>query len=343
MSNVRIQDVAAHARVSLATITRVVNNRGHVAPETKERVQQSIKALGYVPNRMAKALKSSRTGIIGNVMPLIVGSIVNSRISQALRDAAASYNLLILPMYAEQDPVREEHLLQELVGCMVEGIIFTNSVWASRDMVKEVISNNIPVIMVERPMDIAGVDKVVWDNAAGSAIAASHLFSLGHRAVGFIGRQFGSDRDEEDRLEGFTGYYKKTGIKLRDKNIRLVGEYDIVHGYRAIKDIIDQGSKDRPTGCYITSDALLCGALQYLYEAGIRVPEDLSIISHDNTYSAMCSPPITTIAIPYEEIGTITISMFWERREQNRHYDKMVTLSPFLVDRNSVLPLSPRE
>jgi LacI family transcriptional regulator len=339
MSNVRIQDVAAYARVSLATITRVVNNRGHVAPETKERVQQAIKSLGYVPNRMAKALKSSRTGIIGNVMPLIVGSIVNSRISQALRNAAAAYNLLILPMYAEPDPVREERLLQELIGRMVEGIIFTNSVWASRDTVKEVISNNIPVIMVERPMDITGVDKVVWDNIAGSTIAASHFFSLGHRAVGFIGRQFGPHKDEKDRLEGFTGYYKKAGIKLRDKNIRLGGEYDIEHGYRAMKDIVSQGSKNRPTGCYITSDALLCGALQYLYEAGIRVPEDLSIISHDNTYSAMCSPPITTVAIPYEEIGTITISMFWERREQNRHYDKMVTLSPFLVDRNSVLPL----
>jgi LacI family transcriptional regulator len=341
MSNARIQDVAAHAGVSLATITRVVNNRGYVAPETRERVQQSIKALGYVPNRMAKALKNSRTGIIGNVMPLVVGSIVNSRISQALRNAAASYGLLVLPMYAEPDPAREEHLLQELIGRMVEGIIFTTSAWAGRDTIKEVLSNNIPVIMVERPMDIPGIDKVVWDNIAGSTIAASHFFSLGHRSVGFIGRQLGADRDEQDRLDGFVGYYQKVGIKPRDKNIRLVREYDIEYGYRAMKDIIAQGSKSRPTGCYITSDALLCGALQCLYEAGIRVPEDLSIISHDNTYSAMCSPPITTVAIPYEEIGNTAISMFWERRQQNRHYDKTLTLSPFLVDRNSVLPLKP--
>jgi DNA-binding LacI/PurR family transcriptional regulator len=195
--------------------------------------------------------------------------------------------------------------------------------------------------MVERPMDVTGVDKVVWDNIAGSTIAASHFLSLGHRAVGFIGRQFGPEPDEKDRLEGFVGYYKKAGIKLRDKNIRLTGEYDIEYGYRAMKDIITQGEKNRPTGCYITSDTLLCGALQCLYEAGIRVPEDLSIISHDNTYSAMCSPPITTVAIPYEEIGNTAISMFWERRQQNRLYDKTVTLSPFLVDRNSVLHLKP--
>ncbi|MDR1288181.1 MAG: LacI family transcriptional regulator [Treponema sp.] len=341
MSNARIQDVAAHAGVSLATITRVVNNREYVAPQTRERVQQSIKALGYVPNRMAKALKNSRTGIIGNVMPLVVGSIVNSMISQSLRNTAASYGLLVLPMYAEPDPAREEHLLQELIGRMVEGIIFTNTAWAGRNTIKAVISNNIPVIMVERPLDVTGVDKVVWDNIAGSTIAASHFFSQGHRSAGFIGRQLGAERDEKDRLEGFVGYYQKAGIKLRGKNIRLVPEYDIEHGYRAMKDIIAQGSKNRPTGCYITSDTLLCGALQCLYEAGIRVPEDLSIISHDNTYSAMCSPPITTVAIPYEEIGKTAISMFWERRQQNRHYDKTVTLSPFLVDRNSVLPLKP--
>ncbi|MDR1105266.1 MAG: LacI family transcriptional regulator [Treponema sp.] len=341
MSNARIQDVAAHAGVSLATITRVVNNREYVAPQTRERVQQSIKALGYVPNRMAKALKNSRTGIIGNVMPLVVGSIVNSMISQSLRNTAASYGLLVLPMYTEPDPAREEHLLQELVGRMVEGIIFTNSVRAGRNTIKEVISNNIPVIMVERPMDVTGVDKVVWDNIAGSTIAASHFFSQGHRSVGFIGRRLGAERDEQDRLEGFVGYYQKAGIKLREKNIRLASEYDIEYGYRAMKDIIAQGSKNRPSGCYITSDTLLCGALQCLYEAGIRVPEDLSIISHDNTYSAMCSPPITTVAIPYEEIGNTAISMFWERRQQNRHYDKTVTLSPFLVDRNSVLPRKP--
>ncbi|MDR1617829.1 MAG: LacI family transcriptional regulator [Treponema sp.] len=337
----RIQDVAAHAGVSLATITRVINNRGHVAPETRERVQRSIKTLGYIPNRMAKALKNNRTGIIGNVMPLNVKSFVNTKISQSLRDAAALYDLLVLPMYTEPDPDRSGRLLQELTGRMVEGIIFTNCVLAGRETVREVIDNRIPVIMVERPMDITGVDKVVWDNIAGSAIAASHFLSLGHRAVGFIGRQFGAERDEEDRLEGFTGYCKKAGIKPWNKNIRLVYEYDIEYGYHAMKDIIAQGKKTRPTGCYIASDILLCGALQYLYEAGIRVPEDISIISHDNTYSAMCSPPITTVAIPYEEIGNTAISMFRERREQNRHYDKSVTLSPFLVDRHSVLCLEP--
>jgi LacI family transcriptional regulator len=343
MSNVRIQDVAVHAGVSLATITRVVNKKGYVAPKTREKVLASIKALGYRPNRMAKALKSQKTGIIGNVFPLFLNNFVFSRISLALKDAALPYGLQILPMYAEGNQDWEEQLLEELIGRMVEGIIFTNTVRAKRDIIEEVIGNNIPVIMIERPMNISGVDKVVWDNIAGSVIAASYFFSLGHRSVGFIGRQFGPERDEEDRFTGFAGYYRKLGIKLKEKNIQLTSEYNMEYGYRAMKTIIEQGGKNRPSGCYITSDNLLCGALQYLYEAGMRVPDDMSIISHDNTFSAMCSPPITTVAIPFEEIGRAAISMFWERREQNRRYDKFATVSPFLVDRNSVRNIKPRK
>jgi LacI family transcriptional regulator len=339
MPNIRIQEVAAHAGVSLATITRVVNNRGYVAPETRERVQQAIKTLGYVPNRMAKALKNSRTGIIGNVIPLVIGSTVNSKISQSLRDAAMPYGLSILPMYTEPDPVREEHLLQELIGRMVEGIIFTNSVSASRNLIREVISNNIPVIMLERPIAIGGVDKVEWDNIAGSEIAAAHFLSLGHQNFSFIGRRFGPDPDEQERFDGFRLYLKDSSIALIDKNIQLTAEYEVEDGYKAMKAIIEQKTKKRPTACYITSDTLLSGALQYLYEAELKVPRDISIVSHDNTFSAMCSPPISTVAIPFEELGKTAISMFWERREQNRRFDKSVKLSPYLIDRGSVLNL----
>ncbi|MDR1421135.1 MAG: LacI family transcriptional regulator [Treponema sp.] len=338
MSNTRIQDVAAHAGVSLATITRVVNNREHVAPETRERVRQSIKTLGYVPNRMAKALKSSRTGIIGNVMPLVIGSFVNTKISRSLRDAAAPYDLQILPMYAEPDPGREENLLRELIGRMVEGIIFTNSVAASRDMIKEVISNNIPVIMVERPMSIGGVDKVEWDNIAGSRHAAEHFIRYGHSILGFMGRMFGPEPDEQERFDGFRSCLGGSGITLDTRHIQMTEEYTVECGYNAMKRIVEQ--KTRPTGCYITSDTLLSGALQYLYESGLKVPRDLSIVSHDDTFSAMCSPPITTIAIPFDELGKTAVSMFWERREKNRRFDKSVKISPYLIDRGSVLDLS---
>ena len=336
MPKVRIQDVASHANVSLMTITRVINNTGYVAPETRERVQNSIKALGYIPNQMAKALKNSKTGIIGNVLPLITTNQVFSKISQALKDAALPYGFKILPVYIENDPERDEQMLYELIGRMVEGIIFTNVVQVDRKVLRKIIDLKIPVVVLERPMTIKGVDKVGWDNIGGSRIAASHFIACGHSNLGFIGRRFGKERDEKDRFTGFQEGLTKNGIILEEKNIRLTKEYDVEFGYQAMKQIMEQSEKKRPTGCYITSDILLCGVLQYLYEKGIKVPRDMSIISHDNTHSAMCSPPITTVAIPFEDMGRIALSLFKERLEGKRALDKTITLSPFLVDRGSV-------
>ena len=336
MPKVRIQDVASHANVSLMTITRVINNTGYVAPATRERVQKSIKILGYIPNQMAKALKNSKTGIIGNILPLITTNHVFSKISQALKDAALPYGFKILPVYTEDDPERDKKMLYELIGRMVEGIIFTNVVRVDREVMQNVISKKIPIVMLERPMNIKGVDKLVWDNIGGSCIAVAHFIAHNHRNLGFIGRRFGRERDEKDRFDGFQNSLKKNGLSVEEKNIRFTNEYEVEFGYQAMKQIMEQGRKKRPTGCYFTSDILLCGALQYLYEKEIRVPQDISIISHDNTLSSMCSPPITTIAIPFEQMGQTALSLFWERREGRRVLDKSIILSPFLVDRGSV-------
>jgi LacI family transcriptional regulator len=339
MPKVRIHDVARHAGVSLMTITRVINNKGYVADETRKRVQQSIKALGYIPNHMAKALKNSRTGIIGNVFPLNTTNPVFSKISQSLKDAALSYGFKILPVYTEDEPERDEQMLRELIGRMVEGIIFINVVRISRTAMQHVISKKIPIVMLERPMRIRGVDKLVWDNAGGSAIAVSRFVTAGHRRLGFIGRKFGKERDERDRFEGFRQGLENAGLVLEEQNIRLTEDYEVGYGYGAMQQLLEQNEKKRPTGIYITSDVLLCGALQYLYEAGLNVPADISIISHDNTLSAMCSPPITTVAIPFEEMGQTALSLFWERREGKRDFDKSIALSPCLVDRGSVQDL----
>jgi LacI family transcriptional regulator len=340
MQNVSIKDVATHAGVSSATITRVINQRGYVAGDTRRRVEESIKTLGYIPNRMAKALKNSRTGIIGNVLPLAVDNFVFSEISLALRNSAIQYGYQILPVYTGFDCQGDERLLHELIGRMVEGIIFTSRILSGEDSIREVLSKKIPVITMERLMHIPGVDTVNWDNYGGSDIAASFLFEKGHRNIAFIGKQFGPERDELDRFEGFRKPLERRGVKTDKRNIRLVFEYTVEYGYRAMKQIIEQSGSPRPTGCYVTSDKLLCGALQYLYEAGLRVPKDISIISFDNTLSAMCSPPISTVAIPFDELGHTAVSMLLERREQNRSFDKTIKLMPHLVDRGSVIPLA---
>ncbi|GHV41935.1 LacI family transcriptional regulator [Spirochaetia bacterium] len=339
MVNVGIKDVADHAGVSLATITRVVNNRGYVSAKTRERVQKSIKSLGYIPNRMASALKNKRTGIIGNVVALSTLNTFFSYISVSLKDAALRYNYQILPVYSDQNRQREERLIHELIGRMAEGIIFTSAIHFHPNVIKEVLNAGIPVIMIERTRNISGVDKVLVDDYTGSSLVAARFLEMGHKTIAFIGKDIKTSPVEYNRFYGFKQTLKKSNVTLYEKNVEFVTEYEVEYGYDAMKRIMERGGKNRPSACFLTSDLMVCGALQYLYNARLNVPGDMSLIGYDNTLSMLCSPAITSIAIPYEEIGNTALSMFWERREQNRGFDKTILLSPFLKERGSVRDL----
>ncbi|GHU65944.1 LacI family transcriptional regulator [Spirochaetia bacterium] len=341
MPNTSIKDVAKHAGVSEATITRVVNNKGYVASETRKRVLKSIAALSYVPNRMASALKNNRTGIIGNVLPLSLDNPFFSKIAISLKNAALGYHYQILPMYHEPDSKLEERLLREVVSRMVEGIVFTGDILTNSKSIKDILSKHIPVIMIERPINIPGVDKVLIDNFAASSAAAEKYFSMGHKVLGFIGRgNFQPDSIEKNRFMGFKETLEKRNIELRENTTVFTSGYSAELGYEAMKKIIEKSGKKRPTGFFITSDNMVCGALQYLYDAKLRVPEDISIIGYDNTLSTLCSPPITSVALPYDEIGAAAITLFRERREEGRSFDKAVQFTPsYVVDRGSVRDL----
>jgi LacI family transcriptional regulator len=337
MPNARIKDVAKHAGVSEATITRVVNNKGYVAEETRKRVLKSIEVLKYIPNRMASALKSRRTGIIGNVLPLELENHFFSRISTSLKQAALKYEYQILPMYHEFDRKHEDKLIHDVMSQMAEGIIFTDYIFASPKSIKAVLNKQIPVIMIERPLKMSGVDTGLIDDTSGSALAADKFLQMGHKTIGFIGREIRYDLVERNRFNGFRQTLKKNNIPLDERQIVFAPEYGAEYGYDSMKQMIEQNRKKRPTACFIASDTLACGALQYLYDVKLRVPEDISIIGYDNTLSALCSPPITSVNFPYEEIGISAISLFRERREQNRTFDKSVQLSPnSIIDRGSV-------
>lgn len=336
MPNIRIKDVAKHAGVSEATITRVVNNSGYVSAETRKRVLTSIEVLEYIPNRAASALKNNRTGIICNILPLSLDNPFFSSIAVSLKSAAIKYDYRILPIYNETDRGRNDRLFRTAASGMAEGIIFTAEVTSSPRVVREVLDKGIPVIMIERPLNMKGVDKILLDDFTGSQAAAEKFLALGHRNFGFIGRELRSDTVEYNRFNGYRQTMEENHRALNAKAVVMTGEYTAECGYEAMKQILKQDGRRRLTACFITSDTLVCGALQCLYDTGLRVPEDISIIGYDNTLSALCSPPITSVGFSYDEIGATAISLFRERREQGRVCDKTVTLSPFILDRGSV-------
>ncbi|MDR1505979.1 MAG: LacI family transcriptional regulator [Treponema sp.] len=336
MPDTRIKDVAKHAGVSEATITRVVNKKGYVSEATRRKVLKSIKELNYIPNRMASALKNNCTGIIGNVLPFVPDNFFFSYMAAALRSAASSCDYQLLLMYNETNKNLRERLLHEVISRMVEGLVFTAEIASSHGAIREVLNKKIPVIMIERPLSMAGVDKILLDDFSGSAMAARKFLDMGHRTMGFIGKELRAGAVERNRFTGFKQELKKGGAALRETMSVFTPEYNAGYGYKAMKHIMEQDRKNRPTACFLAADALVCGALQYLYDAHLRIPEDISLIGYDNTLSAFCSPPITSVAVPYDEIGRLAISLFRERRDYDRHVDKTIQLSLSIMDRGSV-------
>jgi LacI family transcriptional regulator len=337
MMNVRIKEVAKYAGVSEPTVTRVVNNSGYVSEETRRRVLNSIEKLQYVPNRMASALKNGRTGIISHVIPLSLDNQFFAHITAALKNAVVQYNYHILPMYHDFVPRHEDKFIREALSQISEGFIFTSDIFTSPKIIREVIAKGLPVIMIERPLPLRGVDKILLDDINGSAMAVEKFFSLGHRGISFIGKTPTNDSVECVRYDGYKMALEKYGLKLNEKTVVFTKNHTSNEGYTAMKTIIENSKGDNPLACYIISDQMVCGALQYLYEKRLRVPEDISIIGYDNSQAEFCSPPITSVAVPFDEIGKTAISLFMERREQKRAADKSVTLSLSIVDRGSVL------
>ena len=328
-----MKDVAQAAQVSIATVTRAINGTGYVSAETRAKVEKAIKDLDYVPNKMAGILKSHHSGILGSIVAPSRGNLFAPLISEAITKHAAAIGYHILTMLSDDDPHTEKTLMNDLFGRMVDGIILVGGVHSNPKDIQSIIDKGVPVIMIERPLTVQGADKVLIDSFGGSATAADHILRHGHTQIGFIGRE--KLRPVEiDRCEGFIQTLAQNGLTIEESHCLLTEQYDPQQGYQAMKKMLS--GKRRPSAVFISSDITAYGALQYLYHQGIRVPEDVSIVGYDNTFSAMTSPSITSVATPLEEIAKTVMQLFRERKQERRRVAKSILLSPFLVQRGSV-------
>jgi len=337
--NARIKDVAEHAGVSVATITRVVNNSGYVSEKTRQQVLRSIETLGYIPNRMASALKNNSTRIIGHVIPYVDINPFFVSVGASVSRHAQLHDYHILTVATGNDREVENSLIKDLMSRMVECIIFTGNATFNPKNIEAVMDKNIPVIMIERPLDILGVDKLLINDIEGSSIATKQLLFHGHTNIGFIGMHC-RESVEINRYEGFRRTLEQHGISVDGKNIVFVEDYQTHMGYEAAKQLFSNpGRKNMPTAIFFASDILACGGLQYMYNVGIRIPDDISVVGYDNTLSSVSCPPISSVAFPIDEIGKTVIDMFIERRDGERNFSKSVELSPFFENRNSIAEL----
>ncbi|MBC7217708.1 MAG: LacI family DNA-binding transcriptional regulator [Candidatus Caldatribacterium sp.] len=333
-----IRDVAKLAGVSISTVSRVINRRGKTSKETEERVWKAVEALQYRPNLLARSLRNQKTKLLGLLVPDI-DSPFFARLAKYVEEAAyqKGYNLILCNV--GEDPKKERNYLEVLIQRQVEGIIFPR-VSDESLLFRIPHLSKIPYVVLDRTLEGEEAPTVKLDNVAAGVLAATHLLELGHRQFACIAGPQKISVSRE-RLGGFLGKLAQAGIP--PENVCVVeGDFKIEGGRRAMEKILDLLSP--PFALFCMNDMMAFGAIQVARERGWRVPEDVSVVGLDN--NPLCevfSPPLTTVAQPFDRIAKLGISLLCKLIEGKKVRKRFVTVSPYLVVRRSTVPLKEQQ
>lgn len=332
MATVKMTDVAAAANVSIATVGRVLHNNGYVSEDARKRVEEAINRLGYVPNRMARALKQKRSNIIGSLVTYnrndLYQKINNSVITEAEKHG---YKILTMEVRAAKND--EADLIDQLIGMQVDAIVLTSNPNIERGIFDKLQCLGTPVVAVERTYEHPFVDNLEVRDTEGSYNAVKNMIDHGHRNIGIIGA-LPHAQVELRRLTGYKTALKDNGIEVKESLIQLSRSYSLEEGYQGMVKLLESGIF--PTAVFCTADTLAAGAMQYLYEKKLHVPTDISIVGYDNVHASYVSPPIDSVDLSTEHIGKKVIAMIENRLENIEIPPQREYLDTIYVSRGTV-------
>ncbi|MEO0491916.1 MAG: LacI family DNA-binding transcriptional regulator [Actinomycetota bacterium] len=296
-------DVAAHVGMSQATVARVFSNPEKVAPATRERVEAAAAELGYVPNAIARSLKSQRTNIIAAVVPS-VGEYWQSVLTAFSKQLAARRQQLLL--FSFSDPAQLEHVLASLAQYRVDGVILASaSIDAGR--LARVGAQQLPLVAFNQPAASGVVPSVSVDNTLGMRHLAAHLVENGARRVAYVGGVASTSTDQTR--------YRGAAQALADDGIACpyaeAGGWDYEHGYDAARTLIEAG--DLPDAVMVSGDELAFGVIDAIEDRGLRVPDDIMVTGFDGLpQAAWAGYDLTTLTQPVELLVEQAIALLLE-------------------------------
>ncbi|WP_342641366.1 LacI family DNA-binding transcriptional regulator [Rhodoligotrophos ferricapiens] len=297
-----IRDVARHADVSVATVSRVLNRPELVSPDVVQRVHSTIRLLEYIPNGSARALASRATRMVAAVMPTIDGAIYSKMIS-AMQQAFERRGFVLSIAAHEYSLLRELESVRALIERGVDAIILVGKIHdpAVYDLIRR---KRIPLLLMCVYEPDGEWPTVGWSNRAGGMRIANYLVDIGHRNFGIIsGIRADNDR-AADRVDGFVAALKSRDLDIPEDCI-VQCRYDLAESANALRHLL--AGEQPPTAILCGNDVLATGALLECLRLGIRVPQDVSIAGYDDLpLAAHLVPPLTTLRIPAEQIGRLS-------------------------------------
>jgi LacI family transcriptional regulator len=327
-----MRDVARQAGVSLKTVSRVVNGEEGVRPDTTEKVNAAIAALGFRRNDIARALRGGkRTRTLG----LVIKDVANpfySQIARGVEEIARAHDLLVISGCSDENPARERHLIRSLCERRVDGLLVVPSGTDHRYLIPE-INMGTPAVFIDRPPEDAleeevALDVVLLDNHGGARTAVTHLVDHGHRRIACL-----SDLPDiftaRERLLGYERALREHGVPV-DASLVCSGRHDVGGAESAMAGLL--ALADPPTAVFAGNNRLTVGALRAIQAAGAGT----ALVGFDDLELAdMLATPVTVVAHHPAEMGRRAAELLWRRMAGEDLPPQRVVLPTHLIVRGS--------
>ncbi len=326
-----IKDVAKEAGVSIATVSRVLNDIDVVNEETKKKVQEAIQKLGYRPNIVARSLKTQRTKTIGILIPDI-SSQFYPEIVRGAEDVANIYDYNVILCNSDLDGEKEKEYLRVLKEKMVDGILYMSSS-LKPDVTEMLRELNLKTVLVESSDSEKFFPSVTIDNVKAGYDACDYIIKKGNKEIAFIGVREDSGNAWADRYTGFQKAMKDNGLEV-NKDLLFFGDLRTETGIKGIRSILKKASSIDGVVC--ASDEIAMGAINTLREHQLSVPQDVDVIGFNNIYSAsVYYPNLTTVAQPMYDMGSIAMRMLIKLINQKTLDQGNFVLDYEIIERDS--------
>jgi LacI family transcriptional regulator len=325
-----IYDVARQARVSVATVSAVLNDSAFVSAALKRRVQATVAALGYQPNLLARSMAMQRTQTLGMIVPDIANPFF-PEVVRGAEDAAHAGGYTLLIASSDNDVRKEEVYLRLFLAKRVDGVILTKAPGRMPpDLRRTLAKAGVPLVLLARTVPGFATDIVDLDDKGAAHEGVTHLLRLGYRRVGFVGGLRGASTSRR-RLDGYKAALRDWKIRL-DPALVAEGDFRVESGYRSGIELL----KERPDAVFIANYLMTVGFMEALRQYRLRCPEDIALVTCDDyPWMDSFSPRLTTIDLPKRELGAAAAQVLVERIARKGGRPRTVTLQHAMRVRES--------
>ncbi|WP_201005121.1 LacI family DNA-binding transcriptional regulator [Paenibacillus glycanilyticus] len=338
MDNPTIKEIARRAGVSKSTVSRIISGNGYSSPEARDKVLGLVEELQYKPNAVARAMVSQRTHNIGvllyrSELPIASHPFYGKIVDAVLLEAAR----LNYSIFVTTDPDMSYRSADFMIEKRVDGLILISRL--QQNVIDHITSFGIPFVMVNGSTDVDGVIHIVNQDEEGGRMVAEFLTQTGHERI-FVVAGPQSHRSHHLRLKGFTTSIRQAGIQEADAAIQSAATSTFAEGYEIMSREWEQFREGEYTALFATNDMLAMGAMKFLLEQSVRIPEQVSVVGFDDVdFAEMFSPSLTTVKVDTGDMGTQSVRLLDQliRQEQNvAHPNQLV---PRLIVRQSTRSL----